>query len=327
VNKIDDSKEKNNRTQSFVKSIFRLMRIPNIFTAVADVMMGFVFMHQSFEPLGGLLFLCAATCCLYSAGMILNDVFDVEIDSVERPERSIPSGAVSLQFATILSYTLIFTGVGCAITSYFFFAEEKLLTRFEPAIIAILLVAAIFLYNKILKKTPVAPIAMGGCRFLNILLGMSLIGSANAGLIPAGLMIALGVGVFVAGFTWFARSEAKESDIKLLTFGFVVMVVGLLLIAGMPFYGLTLPATATKIWLLPFIIGAIGLSVVRLSLVAIADPTPRHVQMTIKQCILSLILINAALCFWVDPEQYQFAFVVLVLLFPAIMLGQWFKST
>jgi 4-hydroxybenzoate polyprenyltransferase len=140
-------------------------------------------------------------------------------------------------------------------------------------------------------------------------------------------MIALGVGVFVAGFTWFARSEAKESDIKLLTFGFVVMVVGLLLIAGMPFYGLTLPATATKIWLLPFIIGAIGLSVVRLSLVAIADPTPRHVQMTIKQCILSLILINAALCFWVDPEQYQFAFVVLVLLFPAIMLGQWFKST
>lgn len=303
------------------------MRIPNIFTAFADVIMGFVLMHQSFEPLGGLLFLCAATGCLYSAGMILNDVFDVEIDSIERPERPIPSGAVSLQFATILSFTLIFAGVGCAIASYFFFEGEKLVTSFEPAIVAILLVAAIFLYNKILKKTPIAPIAMGSCRFLNVLLGMSLIGAANASLIPVGLTIAFGVGVFVAGFTWFARSEAKESDTKLLTFGLVVMIAGLAIVAGIPFYGMTLPATATKVWLLPFIITAIGISIVRLSAVAIADPTPRHVQMTIKQCILSLILINAALCFWVQPNQIKFAFVVLVLLFPAIMLGQWFKST
>ncbi len=76
-------------------------------------------------------------------------------------------------------------------------------------------------------------------------------------------------------------------------------------------------------------IGLIALSIGRLALVAIADPIPKHVQMTIKQCIMSLILINAAICLWIDPTYngIQFPLVVIILIFPAILLGRWFRST
>ena len=43
-----------------------------------------------------LLCLLVASGCLYTAGMVLNDVFDYEIDRHERPFRPLPSGRISL---------------------------------------------------------------------------------------------------------------------------------------------------------------------------------------------------------------------------------------
>lgn len=296
--------------------------------------MGFIFIHQSFQPAGGLVFLILSTVCLYSAGMILNDVFDLEVDSRERPERPIPSGAVSLRVATLWGTGMLVAGFLFAVFSFLLFGETEnpLWFGFEPGLVSLALIAAILLYNKVLKKTPLAPIAMGSCRFLNIVLGMSLAGQEERVLFPMGLVIAASIGIFIAGVTWFARSEAKEeSDTRLLTFGFGVMVVGLVGVMFSPFWGFELPPTANpnKPYLLPFMVGLIGLSIGRLALTAIADPIPAHVQLTIKQCILSLILINAAICLWVDPTMggVQFPLSVIVLIFPAILLGRWFKST
>ncbi len=42
-----------------------------------------------------------------------------------------------------------------------------------PTVLALLLTAAIFLYDGWLKRTLVGPVGMGACRFLNVLLGMS----------------------------------------------------------------------------------------------------------------------------------------------------------
>ena len=84
----------------------QLVRLPNVFTALADVAMGF-FVTQgivelaSLEPVQivRLTLLCVASACLYLAGMALNDAFDADIDREERPERPIPSGRVSLSGA------------------------------------------------------------------------------------------------------------------------------------------------------------------------------------------------------------------------------------
>ncbi|MEC9094773.1 MAG: UbiA family prenyltransferase [Planctomycetota bacterium] len=312
-------------------SLLRLMRLPNVFTAIADVLMGFIFIHQSFDPMGGLILLVLSTICFYSAGMILNDVFDIEVDSKERPERPIPAGDFPLKTAAIWGTSLLVIGFVLASLSYLMFGDKvaPLGVGFEPSLISLLLIITILLYNKILKKTSLAPVLMGSCRFLNILLGMSLAAAQHRELLPAGMMIASGIGVFIAGVTWFARSESKESDRRLLIWGFAIMVTGLFGIISTPWCGLDLPATVeqNKPYLLPFMIGMIGLSIGRLALAAIADPIPQRVQMTIKQCILSLILIHAAICLWVNPSNVQLPLMVVILIFPAILLGRWFKST
>ena len=47
---------------------------------------------------------------MYSAGMVLNDVFDVEVDRVERPERPLPSGQIPVGWARLLGFEMLFFG-------------------------------------------------------------------------------------------------------------------------------------------------------------------------------------------------------------------------
>ena len=74
-----------------------LVRLPNLFTSMADVTMGFYFaraMAPDARPL--LPLVVAASTVLYAAVTTLNDVFDYPVDLEQRPERPIPSGRVSL---------------------------------------------------------------------------------------------------------------------------------------------------------------------------------------------------------------------------------------
>src|SRR5262245_5428925 len=90
------------RGSSTLLAWLRLFRAPNVFTAIADVMMGFFVVHGGFQPtapVGLLVCLAAASALLYMAGMVLNDVFDFEVDAEERPFRPLPSGQISLPLA------------------------------------------------------------------------------------------------------------------------------------------------------------------------------------------------------------------------------------
>src|SRR4051794_40806202 len=92
----------------------QLLRLPNVFTAAADVTMGFLVTQRGLEPVQDFAMLVAASCLLYLSGMVLNDVFDAGVDAVERPERPIPSGRISLRAATIVGWTMLFAGVALA---------------------------------------------------------------------------------------------------------------------------------------------------------------------------------------------------------------------
>ena len=59
--------------------------------------------------------------------------------------------------------------------------------------------------------------------------------------------------------------------------------------------------------------------------VAVADPTPRNVQLSVKHSILSLIWLDAAMIAAVAPIAYSLG--VLTLLIPAYLLGRWVYST
>ena len=80
------------------------MRLPNVFTAMADIFMGFWLTHETLSPIGVFLLLLASSSFLYTAGMVLNDIFDLEQDRRERPQRPLPSGRILRPNATVIGF-------------------------------------------------------------------------------------------------------------------------------------------------------------------------------------------------------------------------------
>src|ERR1700754_5168583 len=93
-----------------------MMRPANVVTSVADVLAGAAiagaFSAEVFQiHIQGIIILCISTACLYGGGIVFNDVFDADLDKIERPERAIPSGKVSLQQASIFGSVFLLTGI------------------------------------------------------------------------------------------------------------------------------------------------------------------------------------------------------------------------
>ena len=86
----------------------RLLRLPNVFTALADIALG-AFAAGRDQISWSIAALAAASACLYCAGMVWNDVFDIEQDARERPFRPLPSGQIAPRTATMLALTLMVT--------------------------------------------------------------------------------------------------------------------------------------------------------------------------------------------------------------------------
>src|SRR5262249_6912782 len=106
--------------------------------------------------------------------------------------------------------------------------------RIRPVVLAVLLVLAILLYDSYLKHTPIGPVGMGLCRFLNVLLGLSVVPVWPG---AWGLVLALVVGLYIVGVTWFARREAQASNWGELIGASAVMLVALLLALAVPVLG------------------------------------------------------------------------------------------
>ena len=314
--------------------MLRLMRLPNVFTAVADVLMGYVFARHSFSPGGALLCLVTASALLYTAGMVLNDVFDLEIDKKERPQRPLPSGQIAVAQARILGFVMLLLGIGFGWLAGFLYQDDPLLPITYPwrsGAIATALAAAVLLYDGILKKTPLGPLGMGLCRLLNVLLGMSLAGASEFGVKDefwlgftfAQWTIAAGIGLYVVGVTIYAKSEveARSQTLQLMP-GVLVMVAGVVVLG--------LAAFLTRLQLQPnyvywVLLGLLALTVVRRATSAALDGSAPLVQGAVKHAILSIIMFDAAVAAASGPLAY--AIVIIALIGPAVLLGKWVYST
>ncbi|MCH8045030.1 MAG: UbiA family prenyltransferase, partial [Planctomycetes bacterium] len=183
-----------------LRAHLELLRLPNVFTAMADVLLGFWFTHS--ERTDVLLLLVAASSSLYLAGMVLNDVCDVAQDTAERPGRPIPSGRISLSRARGIGWTLLVIGVALG------WSVSLLTGEVRSGMVASALAVLVFAYDAVLKRTPLGPLAMGGCRMLNVLLGMSAFGGAWQ---SYHVVVAGGLGLYIVGVTLLARREAAAS--------------------------------------------------------------------------------------------------------------------
>ncbi len=179
-----------------ITAYFQLIRLPNVLTAAADSLAGWLLAMGSFAEPNRWLSLVMASMVLYASGTALNDVFDVEIDREERPSRPLPSGRISWRAAAWLG------GLGLAIGPILAFMSGSV----TSAIVAAILALCILSYDAGLKHTGLGPAFMGACRGLNLLLGMTHSAALGG---PIGWLAAIVYGLFVAGITVVSRSEAK----------------------------------------------------------------------------------------------------------------------
>jgi 4-hydroxybenzoate polyprenyltransferase len=287
---------------------FQLCRLAAVFTAMADIFLGYLLTHDNLESQPEFSLLLSASSCLYLAGMVFNDVFDREIDSQERPKRPIPSGRVSVRGAVNLGAILVAAGLALAGAA-----------GINSVIIAGLLTAAIFLYDGLLKSTIVGPVVMGLCRFLNVMLGASAASSAAAVWSLPQLHVAAGLAVYIVGVTWFARHEAGTSPKAQLAAAMGTVNLGLALLVA--FILNWQPAAGEVQMRSALAMGLIALVVNRRLFTALFDPVPAKVQGAIRTMLLSIIMLDATLVFFAR-EDSTYAIVVALLLIPATLLGR-----
>ncbi len=177
----------------------RLARLSNLPTVITNVAGGAALAGalsgEAFAP-AALLALSLALSLFYTAGMYLNDYVDYPLDCKERPERPLPQGIVSRQTA------LWFVGG--------YFAVGLLLlacVRVWALAPGVALVGVIVLYDCWHKNNPLSHWTMALTRSLvYVTVFVALRGTD----VPAMLLAALLMLLYVAGLTYIARSETSK---------------------------------------------------------------------------------------------------------------------
>lgn len=285
------------------------MRPANIVTAVADVLAGIAisgFLAQSILPSGyiAVVLLCIATIGLYGGGVVFNDVFDVTLDKLERPERPIPKGIVSTKEAAILGIILLLAGITAA----------AMVSRLS-GLLALLIAVAALIYNRWSKHHAIAgPLNMGLCRGLNLLLGISIVITAVAqwwylGLVPI---------VFIAAITMISRGEVHGGNKNALYFAALLYCVVITAIIFISIY-------TEKFWWVIIFLLLFAWMIFSALIKAIRVPALQYIGKAVKAGVIALILMNAA---WAAAFGAIALAIIIVLLLPlSLWLAKLFAVT
>ena len=284
------------------------MRPANIVTSVADILAGIaisgILINGNGTPWLTIFCLCLSTACLYGGGIVFNDVFDAELDKIERPERAIPSGIISLTNATILGTALLISGIVLAA-----------LTSSTSGLLAFGVSCFALLYNKIGKHHPFfGPLTMGVCRGLNLLLGLSIVPA----MLQQHYLLAIIPVIYIFSITMTSRGEVHGGNTKNLYLAAVLYAVVIGSIAWFSFTNDRL--LWSLLFLLPF-----AWMIFRPLSKAIKNPIGKNIGGAVKAGVISLILMDAA---WaVTFDALLLAFIIAALLPLSIWLSKLFAVT
>ncbi len=301
-----------------LKPYLQLVRLPNVFTAAADSLAGWLLTMGTFAQPGRWMPLCLASMTIYAGGIVLNDLADYDVDCVERPERPLPSGRVSRQFAAILgSGALLAAGLGLV---------AALWTRTRPCG-RLLLIVCVAAYDAGLKRLCIGPVVMGACRGLNVLLGMSWAARFGG---PAAWLVAGAITVFIIGVTWISRSETRTGAIGGPIAGWILENLALLGLLGAALNARSFPRIGPEPPPVVPLEGVLVLLVVAgfvnaATGWAVREPVPERLQQAVKTGIFALVWLHVGIVAAVRGPVPALAIAALWL--PAYGLGKWLYST
>ena len=295
----------------------RLMRPANIITAIADIMAGFAASGALVQALSSserlitsdefsaLLWLCLATVGLYGGGVVFNDVFDAELDRVERPERAIPSGMASVGSASLLGGLLLLMGILAAWH-----------VSWISGLLALCIAVLAVLYDAWGKHQHYfGPVNMGLCRGFNLLLGVSVIPAALSELWFLGLIPV----IYIAAITMISRGEVHGGNRKALKGGLFMYAFIVISIIVLSFF------TESVWWqVLPFV-ALFAYLIFPPLLEALRKQEARLIGRAVKAGVLSLIVLNAALA--TAFAGWMWGLLILVLLPISRLLARSFAVT
>ncbi len=195
-----------------MKAILRIVRLPNVITAASNSLAGAFCAGIALDRWPELIGLAVVSMTIYASGILFNDLFDLEEDRRERPDRPLPSGAVRVRTAAILAAVLMAGGTSLA---------WGLGTR--TGLVATLLIASVLAYDAGLKRTFIGPWGMGLCRGANFGLGLAAVESFDERL----LISVVGYVVYVAGITYVSRQETYVGRTSGIRSGFSLIVAGI----------------------------------------------------------------------------------------------------
>lgn len=148
-----------------IKDYLALVRLPNLFTLPSNILVGMATVSSlafTLTSFSQFLLLVTISVLLYCVGIVLNDLYDFDIDKKERPNRPLPSGKISRRSAIVL--VAIFSTIALILSVQ---------VSFSTLVISSILFSVIFGYDKYLKNTHAGPFTIASARVMNILLGTS----------------------------------------------------------------------------------------------------------------------------------------------------------
>jgi 4-hydroxybenzoate polyprenyltransferase len=285
----------------------RLMRPANIVTAVADILAGVAiagYFLAGDTDVVPVILLVFANIGLYGGGVVMNDFFDAALDSVERPERPIPSGLISQMQALVLGLLLLFAGI----VSAFFVSPAS-------GTLALAIAVAAVVYDKWAKHHSfIGPLIMGICRGMSLLLGLSVIPAelqtlSFLGIIPV---------IYIAAITMISQGEVHGSK-KSVLLG--AMGLYALAMAGILFFSFLRDSTGLAL----LFVAAWAIMVLVPLRNAFVNSAGPMIGKAVKAGVLGLILMDAA---WAAAfGDFYLAFTIAVLLPFSLLLAKGFAVT
>jgi len=288
-----------------LRAYAELVRLPNLPTAAADVLAGFLFAGGQLGEFVQWIPLVVSSVLLYAGGVALNDVCDAPQDAASRPNRPLPSGRIARSTAFRLALLLFLAGLAIpAVVSW------------SSVWTALVLLAAILLYDAVLKLTPFAPLVMGCCRALNLALGMLATDTPLGGDQLAAMLL---LAAYIACITVFARREESAGGpwrlrLSSLVASAAVLAVMSLIPTGLPTQTLLIGAAVS-----------LSLFICFLGQWAAFHPVPERKQLAMKFFLSAIIALDAMIA-WTGSDM-RAAAAVSCLILPTLLLSRAFRMT